>query len=63
MSAAVPPYLAMYALTIASLSGFLIPPYQPPGTMIPVALPVPPIALVKAAPWSGPEVATKIFGL
>src|SRR5690242_17198508 len=59
---AVPPYLAMYSWTITWLSGFLYLPYQPLGTMIPVALPVL-TALRKAWPWSGPDAAMKIFGL
>src|SRR5215469_1876772 len=62
-SAGVPPYLAVYSLTICSLSVLLNKPNQPLGTMIPVALFTPPIAAVNWEPWSGPDAATKIFGL
>ena len=62
MSDAVPPYLAMYALTMAWLSGFVTPGYQPLGTMIPVAF-FAPTALRNDCPWSGPPVEARIFGL
>ena len=36
---AVPPYFAMYSLTISWVSAFLRPPNQPLGTKIPFSLP------------------------
>src|SRR4249920_2231362 len=62
MSETVPPYLAMYSCTITWLSAFWKPPYQPFGTMIPLAL-LRPIALRKFWPWSGPAAAISICGL
>ena len=61
-SEGVPPYFAMYSLTICMLAAFGDPPYHPFGTKIPFSLPLP-TALTNAAPWSGPAVAMKIFGL
>ena len=61
-SEAEPPYLAMYSLTICWLSALGEPPYQPLGTKMPFSLPLP-TALTYAAPWSGPAVAMKNFGL
>src|SRR5262249_2043414 len=62
MSDAVPPYLAMYSCTITWLSGSERLPYQPFGTMIPLAL-LMPIARRNAWPWSGPDVAMSMRGL
>ena len=62
MSDGDPPYLATYAWTIAWLAGFAYPGYQPLGTIIPVALPLP-TAEVNAAPWSGPAAQMNILGL
>ncbi len=47
---------------MAWLSGLADPGYQALGTITPLALAVP-TAFVKAAPWSGPAAAMKIFGL
>jgi hypothetical protein len=59
---ALPPYSATYSLTICWLAALSKPGYQPSGTIIPLALPVP-TAEVNAPPWSGPAAAMNIFGV
>ena len=60
--AAVPPYFFTYSATIFTLAGFFEPPYHEFGTIMPSALPAP-TALMNAAPWSGPAVATNASGV
>ena len=61
MSAAEPPYLAMYSATKVGLPYARAPDVQPAGTMIPSVLA--PSFAEYWAPWSGPAVSISVFGL